>query len=206
MRLKLPTMSFAIRAVLAALFCLAASLPSASKAQTVPVVAISPQDSAIKFSVKSSLDVSGTFDKWDATLVFASRDPTSGVLDIQIQAASVDTGSGMKDSTLKGSDFFNVDKDPLIKFHSTKVIQTAPNSFTVNGDFTIRGVTKPESLTLAASGIGTGTATITGKMAFNRDDFGVNGSIPFVWIADRVEVNVDLKATRVSGPTLLFKN
>src|SRR5215469_14521401 len=134
-RLKLPTMSFAIRAVLAALFCLAASLPSASKAQTVPVVAISPQDSAIKFSVKSSLDVSGTFDKWDATLVFASRDPTSGVLDIQIQAASVDTGSGMKDSTLKGSDFFDVENNPLIKFHSTKVEQTGPNTFEVDGDF-----------------------------------------------------------------------
>ena len=112
----------------------------------------------------------------------------------------------MKDGTLKGSDFFNVDKDPLIKFHSTKIVQTAPTGYDVVGDFTIRGVTKPEKLSLVVTGVGTGVGAITGTMAFNRDDFGVNGSIPFVWIADRVEVSVDLKGRRVSGPPLKVKN
>ena len=45
-------------------------------------------------AVKSSVAVNGTFDKWDATLTFASTDSTSGVLDIKIQADSVNTGSG----------------------------------------------------------------------------------------------------------------
>jgi len=43
-------------------------------------------------------------------------------------------------------------------------------------------------------------------MAFNRKDYGVNGDIPFVRIADRVEVSVDLKVKRVSGPALTLKN
>jgi polyisoprenoid-binding protein YceI len=49
---------------------------------------------------------------------------TTGVLDVKIQAASVDTGSQMKDDKLKSKDFFNVDHDPLITFHSTKIVQT----------------------------------------------------------------------------------
>ena len=194
------------RAALAALVCLATSLPSASVAQTVPVFAVTPESSGVKFFVSSSVEVSGKFDKWDASLVFTSTDPTSGVLDIQIQAASVDTGSGMKNRKLKGSDFFDVEKSPLIKFHSTKIEQTGPNNFDVNGDFTIRGATKPEKLSLVVSGIGTGSGTIKGKMVFNRKDYGVNGSIPFVRIADHVEVSVDLTGKRVSGPPLTLKN
>jgi polyisoprenoid-binding protein YceI len=190
---------------LPALLCWAAlSVPS--EAQTVPVFAISPDGSTIKFSVSSSVEVSGKFDKWDASLVFASVDPTTGVLDIKIQAASVDTGSGLKDRKLKDDDFFDVDKNPLIEFRSTKIVQTAPNTADVEGDFTLRGVTKPEKLSLVVSGAGTGSATIQGTMAFNRKDYGVNGSIPFVRIADRVEVSVDLKVKRVSGPALALKN
>jgi hypothetical protein len=42
-------------------------------------------------------------------------------------------------------------------------------------------------------------------MAFDRKDYGIDGSIPFIKIADRVEVDVDLVAKRVSGPPLVFK-
>ena len=192
-------------AALAALFCWVA-LSAPGQAQTVPVFVIPQEGSAIKFSVSSSVPVSGKFDKWDASLVFASADPATGVLDIQIQAASVDTGSGLKDRKLKSDDFFDVDKNPLIKFHSTKIVQTGPNSADVEGDFTLRGVTKPEKLSLVISGAGTGSGTVKGMMAFNRKDYGVNGDIPFVRIADRVEVNVDLQVKRVSGPPLALKN
>src|SRR5215472_15005302 len=167
---KLLTMTAPRRAAFAALVCLAAALPSASKAQSVPVFEITPQTSALTFFVNSSVAVEGKFDKWNATLVFTSTDPTSGVLDIQIQAASVDTGSGLKDGKLKGSDFFDVKNNPLIKFHSTKVVQTGPNTFEVDGDFTIRGVTKQEKLSLAASGIETVIGEITDKMSLNRKD------------------------------------
>ena len=59
------------------------------------------EDSSIKFSVKASVALEGTFDKWDTTLTFTSPDATTGVLDVKIQAASVNTGSGMKDDKLK---------------------------------------------------------------------------------------------------------
>ena len=51
--------------------------------------------------MKASVAINGTFDKWDATLTFASTDVSTGVLDIKIQVDSVNTGSGMKDGKLK---------------------------------------------------------------------------------------------------------
>ena len=190
-----------------AVVCLLAStlLPSVSRAQA-PVFAISPApDSAVTFYVKASVELKGTFDKWDATATFTSPDVTTGVLDIKIQADSVNTGSGMKDGKLKSKDFFDASHDPLITFHSTKFTQTGPNTIKVDGDFTIRGVTKPESLTFTITGVGTGEGSIKGTMAFDRKDYGMNKGIPFVTIADRVEVTVDLKGKRVSGPPMQLK-
>jgi polyisoprenoid-binding protein YceI len=190
----------------AVLFLVASAvLTPLSHAQT-PVYVITPVSSSVVFNVKSSVSITGKFDKWDSTLVFTSTDINTGVLDIKIQAASVDTGSGMKNGKLKGKDFFDVENNPLITFHSTKIVQTGPAvagqpiNFEVDGDFTIRGVTKQEKLTLIVSGYGTGAGEIKGTMAFDRKDYGINGSIPFIKIADRVEVTVNLKAKRTSGP------
>ncbi len=189
----------------AVLFFLASAVfPTLSRAQ-VPVFKITKADSSVKFSVKASVAIDGTFDKWDAALTFTSTDPESGALDIEIQAASVNTGSGMKDSKLKGDDFFDVKDNPLITFKSKKIVQTGPNTYDVQGDFSIRGATKPETLTLTVSGQGTGTGEIHGTMAFNRKDYGMTKGIPFVKIADTVEVTVNLKGKRVSGPALVFK-
>ena len=130
-----------------------AAFPAPIRAQ-VPAYSITPVESRIKFDVKASVPIEGNFDKWDATLTFTSTDVSTGVLDIKIQADSVDTGSGMKNGKLKGKDFFDVKRNPLITFRSTKIEQTGPNDFDVDGDLTIRGVSKPEKLTLTLSGEG----------------------------------------------------
>ena len=170
-----------------------------------PVFEITPISSWIKFDVKASVDIAGKFDKWAATLTFTSPDETTGVLEIKIQADSVDTGSGMKNGKLKGKDFFDVNNYPVITFRSTKIVRTGHDTYEVDGDFTIRGVSNPEKLTLVVSGKGTGSGEIKGKMVFNRKDYGMNKGIPFISIADHVEVNFHLKGKRVSGPPLLDK-
>jgi len=191
------------------LFLLASILfPTVTRAQAptgVPVFEITPIESKIKFDVEASVAIEGTFEKWDATLTFTSTNAESATLDIKIQADSVDTGSGMKNGKLKGDDFFDVKKNPYITFKSTKIVQTGPDTFEVDGDFTIRGVTKPEKLNLTLSGKGTGSGTITGTMAFDRKQYGMNSGIPFIKIANRVEVSVALKGKRVSGPPVVFK-
>jgi polyisoprenoid-binding protein YceI len=189
-----------------AVLCLAAAtLPAIAQAQG-PVFAITPGESTVQFSVKASVAIEGKFEKWTATLTFPSPDVTTGVMDIKIQADSVNTGSGMKDDKLKSKDFFNAKDDPYITFHSDKIVQTGPTTFEMPGKFTIRGVSKPETLTLVVSGEkGSGQGEVKGTMAFDRKEFGMNSGIPFIKIADRVEVTVSLQAKRVSGPALVFK-
>ena len=181
-------------------------LPVAIMAQ-VPVFAVTPPpDSTISFAIKASVPLSGTFDKWTATMKFTSTDPSTGVLDIKIQAATVNTGSGMKNDKIKGKDFFDIENNPLITFHSDKLVQTGPTTFSMPGTFTIRGVSKAETLTFTVDGIGKRHRfDYEGTMAFDRKDYGMNSGIPFIKIADRVEVSIDLKGKRVSGPPLVFK-
>ncbi|HLH06605.1 MAG TPA: YceI family protein [Terriglobales bacterium] len=186
------------------LFLLACTLTASVAEAQAPVFQIDRPDSSIKFSVKASVAIDGSFDQWDASLTFTSPDVTTGVLKITVQAASVNTGSGMKDGKLKGKDFFDAKHDPLITFVSKKVVQTGPTTFDIPGDFTIRGVTKPETLTLTVESTGTGTGAITGTMAFDRKDYGMNSGIPFIKVADRVQVDVDIHAKRVSGPPVKF--
>jgi len=193
-----------------AVLCLLAStvLPTVCLAQDqVPVFAVKPEQSDVKFFVKASVAIDGKFKKWDATLTFASPAAESAVLDVKIYADSVDTGSGMKDDKLKSKDFFNAQEDPYITFHSNKVVQTSPITFDVQGTFTIRGVSKPETLTLTLDPTkkGTGNGQIKGSMAFDRKEFGMNSGIPFIKIADRVEVDVALEVHEVSGPRVVFK-
>jgi polyisoprenoid-binding protein YceI len=66
-------------------------------------------------------------------------------------------------------------------------------------------VTRPEKLLLVVNGAGTGSGVITGTMAFDRKDYGMNSGIPFIKIANRVEVTVQLQAKRVSGPPVQLK-
>jgi len=167
-----------------------------------PVFELNRADSRVNFNVKATVKIAGKFDHWDATLTFTSPDETTGILEITIQAASVDTGSGMKNRKLKSKDFFDVEQNPLIVFKSNKFVQIAPHKFEVDGDFTIRGVSNPEKLMLTVSGKESSASDIKGSMVFNRKDYGMNKGIPFIKIADHVDVNFHLKGTRVAGPPL----
>jgi polyisoprenoid-binding protein YceI len=185
-------------------FLVFAVIPSPSSAQG-PVFEIEKQHSWIKFHVKASTTIAGKFDKWDAGLTFTSADETTADLKITIQADSVDTGSGLKNGKLKGEDFFAVEQNPQITFVSKKIVKTGPNTYEVDGDFNIRGVSNPEKLKLTVSGRGSGAGEIKGTMVFNRKDYGMNKGIPFIKIADHVDVSFHLAGKRVSGPPLAIQ-
>jgi polyisoprenoid-binding protein YceI len=177
----------------------------AQAAGDIPIIKVSPVQSSITFAVKASVPIEGTFSSWDAKLTFTSDHVEDGALDIKIQAASVNTGSRIKNDRLKSKDFFDSSQDPYITFHSSKIVQTGQFTFDLPGTFTIRGVSKPETLTFTGKREGNTHAEIKGSMAFDRKEFGMDSGIPFIRIADRVEVNVDLNVDRVSGPPILFK-
>jgi polyisoprenoid-binding protein YceI len=180
------------------------SVTQAQSSEGAPVFKITPVVSKVTFYVKSSVNLEGTFEKWDATLVFTSTDASTGVLDIKIQADSVSSGSKSKDEKLKGEHVFDVQHSPYITFHATKITQTSPNTFDVAGMFTLRGISKSEALTFTVNREeGGATGEIKGVLTIDRRDYGLGGGIKFVSIADRVDVTIDFRATR-TGPALVF--
>jgi polyisoprenoid-binding protein YceI len=195
-----PKVVEAVMPSLALLLC--SAVPQGQGPADAPIFEFTQAESWIKFHVKSSVTIAGKFDKWDAKLTFTSPDETTGVLEIKIEAASVDTGSGLKNRKLKSKEFFDVEENPFITFKSSRFLRTGPNTYEVDGDFTIRGVSNPEKLMLIVSGKGTGSGEIKGAMTFNRKDYGMNKGIPFIKIADHVDVNFHLKGRRVAGPPL----
>jgi polyisoprenoid-binding protein YceI len=72
------------------------TLPAQQAQSGVPVFKFSPEGSNVTFNVSASVTIAGKFDKWDAGLTFTSTDLSTGVLDIKIDAASVDTGRGVQ--------------------------------------------------------------------------------------------------------------
>ena len=113
-------------------------------------------------------------------------------------------GSGIKDEKRKVKNSFDVQKDPLIRFKSTKIVLTGPKP-DVQGNFTVRGVNKTDTLVLTVDREGKSSGEIEGTMALDRKDYGMDSGIPFIKITDRVEVTASLQAKRVSGPPVICK-
>ncbi len=137
--------------------------------------------SAVKFSVTHMLimDVPGRFKDFNATLEQKSNDDFAGsTLEATITAASVDTDNEKRDAHLRGDDFFNVEKFPMLKFKSTSFEKTGNNTYKVKGDLTIRDVTKPVVLDVVFTGRvqdpwGNTRAGFRATTSINRFDFGV---------------------------------
>jgi polyisoprenoid-binding protein YceI len=163
-------------------------IPSASLAEA-PVFAVVPSGSSITVKVSAPKRIQGRFNKWKSTLAFTSPDVSTGGLVIKVDAASLDTGSLIKNNVIKGSKYLNVKQYPYITFQSSKISQTGPNNFTVDGTFTFRGATKPQTMLLSTIGRGTSSGAIKGTMT----------------LSDKVEVAVDLRVNHVSGPPVATK-
>src|SRR5258708_1388672 len=132
---------------------------------------INVPESNVAFFVGSSVgDVNGVFKTWTGKLHQAIPGvPETATLSLEVTAASMTTGSGLKDKMVKGKDFFFVKDFPTVSFTSTKVVPSGdPNEFQIQGDFTLRGVTKPVVLQLTLDRDGKGRGQIHADLAFDR--------------------------------------
>jgi polyisoprenoid-binding protein YceI len=183
------------------LVVVSAMLCPPSRAQ-VPVFQVTPIQSSIRFNMGSSRALTGNFDKWDSTLTFASPDPTSAVLQVEIQTASVHSGNNKNDDELKSKDLLNVAQEPVISFKSNKVVQTGKTTYDLIGTFSLRGVSKPATLNLVIADQGGGSGYIQGVVRFDLKNYGMTSSRK---IDERGEVDLNLKVKQVSGPELIHK-
>jgi polyisoprenoid-binding protein YceI len=105
---------------------------------------IDPTHSVAEFKVKHMMisNIKGSFPKVSGALTLDESDPTASSVEASIDVASLETRDSTRDGHLKSADFFDVEKFPAMTFKSTKVTAARAGEGTVEGDLTIRDVTR----------------------------------------------------------------
>jgi polyisoprenoid-binding protein YceI len=179
-------------------FFIAAGLPSLSWAQSA-----SGEKIKIDFvSKQMGVPVEGGFKKAVANVNFDKAQPATSKAEIEIDLASIDTGSDDADTEVKRKGWFNVQEFPTAKFVSTAVKDVGGGRYEVNGKLTIKGKTRdimaPFLLKLGTNG----ASVAEGKFVIKRSQFSIGEG---VWadpdtVADEVEVKFKVPLT-ASGAT-----
>ena len=141
-------------------------------------------------------DVEGSFKTIDATITSESEDLSNATVSFTAEAKSINTGSEMRDGHLQGEDFFDVAKHPTITFKSTSFTKIGDGKYTVKGNLTMKGVTKPVVLTATAR---YGDHPMTKKRVagvkvigtIDRTQFGVGSGMAAATLGDNVEITAN---------------
>ena len=124
--------------------------------QTTTTWSIDSAHSSVEFAVKHLMisTVKGRFGISSGTLQLNDADPAKTKVDVEIDAASVDTRQEQRDVHLRSADFFDTANHPQIVFRSTRIEGDTNGEFTLHGDLTIKGITRPVSLKATFEGEG----------------------------------------------------
>ena len=150
------------------------------------------------------LDVHGFFDSFTVNVQFDPDTIAKSSVNITIDPHYINTRVTRRDNHLKTCDFFCVDSFPAITFQSRQVTRVGPDRYRIDGDFSMRGISKPLSVPAKMVFNEPGGARFTGMFDINRHDFGINGDGGGGIINDsiHVEFNFTLRdpAMRRQGP------
>ena len=163
--------------------------------------------SAVNLSVRHMVisKVRGRFGRWNAKLALDTADLTRSSVEVEIEAASIDTGVADRDAHLRSPDFLSAEKYPTLRYASRRVEALAGDRLRVVGDLTIRGVTREVVLDVDYGGQGKdpwGNQRVgfTATASLNRRDFGLTWNQALetggVLVADRVDVEIELQAVQ----------
>ena len=185
---------------------LAMVLPFASAVQAAPATyTIDTNHSNVGFTVRHFFSkVPGNFTKFTGTIVYDPASPTTASVKADIDPSTIDTRNEKRDGHLKSEDFFFVEKYPTLTFESTKVTAAGDGTLKVDGNLTMRGVTKPVTLDVTYLGAGeTGNGVKAGFEAvtkINRKDFGITWNRTLdqggTMLSDDVEIRLDIEANQ----------
>ena len=166
--------------------------------------AIDPVHSEVSFVVRHMMvsKVRGRFDKFEGTIV-TTEDPLASTVAAKVDLSSINTGQEQRDAHIRSADFFEVEKYPEMTFVSTGIRQ-AEEGFFLEGELTIKDVTKAVAFELEVSGFGPdaygGTRCgFSATTQINRHDFHVdfNGPIPGVpggvAVSENVTINLEIE-------------
>jgi polyisoprenoid-binding protein YceI len=171
---------------------------------------IDPVHSEVSFTVRHMMvsKVRGRFDKFEGTITTAP-DPLQSGVTATVDLGSVNTGNETRDNHIRSEDFFHTEKHPAMTFRSTGIRPDGSN-FLLDGDLTLRGVTRPVTFRLEVNGFGPdpygGTrAGFSATAEINRNDWNVsyNGPIPGAGtgmvLSDKVTINLEIEGILSQG-------
>jgi polyisoprenoid-binding protein YceI len=161
--------------------------------------------SAVNLAVRHMVisKVRGHFGKWSAKLQLDTAEQARSTVEVDIEAASIETGVADRDTHLRSPDFLDAAKFPALRYRSRRVEAPTKDRLRVVGDLTIRDVTREVVLDVEYGGQGKdpwGNTRVgfTATTSINRKDFGLTWNQALetggVLVADRVDIEIELQA------------
>jgi polyisoprenoid-binding protein YceI len=163
---------------------------------------------SLEFSARHMMvsTVKGHFKDFAGEVELDPSDLTRSKARAEIQAASLDTREEKRDAHLRSADFFDVEKFPVITYQSGKIESRGENRFRVQGDLTIKGVTRPieldvEFLGMSTSPYGFRVAGFEASASLSRKDFDLNWNMALetggFLVGDEIKIRIDAEADEV---------
>lgn len=165
---------------------------------------IEPAHSSANFSVRhlGLSKVRGRFDDVAGTLTIAD-DPTRSSIDITIDPATIETNNDDRNAHLRSGDFLDVENHPTMQFRSTRIAKDSDEQWTVEGDLTVHGVTRPVTLDVEYLGTAQDPMGAGQRIAFEattqivRHDFGLTWEGPQgamgKLVGKKVDIDIDVQ-------------
>ena len=168
--------------------------------------AIDASHSSLAFTARHAMvtKVRGHFRDFTGTATIDTAEPKNSSVHLSIQVASIDTGNEDRNGHLKSGDFFDVENNPEITFVSTDVSRDG-SDWTILGDLTIKGTTKPVSIAFEETGsardpFGNLRVGFEGGVTVNRKDWGLTWNAALetggVLVSEKVKLEFDISAIK----------
>lgn len=172
---------------------------------------IDPAHTVVEFSVKHMMfaTVRGHFGQVEGSIRLDEEEPGRSMVEVEIDAASIDTRQQDRDKHLRSADFFDVEKYPKLTFKSTRVEKVSDKEYRVTGDLTMHGVTKEVVLDVKETGRGKDPwggdrIGFTAEGMLDRTQYGLKWNQALeaggVLVSNSVKIQIDAQAVaEVSG-------
>jgi polyisoprenoid-binding protein YceI len=166
---------------------------------------LDPAHSSAEFKVKHMMisNVKGRFSGLSGTLLEHATDPSLSSIEASVDVSTVATGDPQRDGHLKSADFFDVEKYPKMTFKSNRVERKGEAEYSVSGDLTLHGVTKPVRFDVEGPSApgkdpwGNTRIGLSATTKINRKDFGLNWNAALetggILVGEDVQITLDVQ-------------
>lgn len=173
---------------------------------------IDPAHSQIQFSVRHMMisNVRGRFEDFTGAVEFDEEDPARSSVEVQIEAASINTKEPQRDTHLRSPDFLDAEKFPQLRYKSRRVEMIDASHGRMIGDLTIRDLAREVVLDVeyagkAKSPWGTVSAGFSATAKLSRKDWGLTWNSPLetggFLVGDQVNISIELELIKQDAPT-----